>query len=360
MGVLPILVSIIGVQGDFLAFYTGSHVVWWGNLERLYDRALFQTAQYAWVGEFEGAYRFVYLPAFIGYYLPFAALPLLLARIIFVLTNLGLLGISIHLARAWHSLSRATAVLGVLAFAGSYAAFVVGQNSPLTLLLMTLITIWMAVHPRPGYAGIVSGFLLYKPQLLIGLVVVWVVRRAWRALTALSVMALIWLGLSWWIAPTATFQYVTLGQSLLGALDQVEANSSLYAAFILWFPHHVAIIATLVVALLTLGVLAWVWARYPTSPWHYAMMWLSTFLCTPYIANYDLLLLLLPLSFLIPLLPRYRGLQFGVAAVWIAPAITLVIAGSAAVAWTTLLLYAMCTGYVLQENTRTEGVTKAT
>lgn len=342
VAVFPFLIGTMGFRGDFLAFYTAGHVVWWGDLAQLYERNLFRAAQVEWVGPFEGAYRFVYLPAFIGYYLPFTAFSVEISRIFAVLTGVGLVGIAARISRNWLPLSIGAIFLSVLAFSGSYATFVVGQNSPLTLLLMTLITLWMSTHPRPLFAGGAAAFLLYKPQLLIGLGVVWLAQRAWQSLILLGVGGMVWVALSWWFAPTATLQYLTLGQSLLGSLGEVEANNSLLAALSAFLPSAFATLVAVGATLAILGILAWVWSKYPVQRLHYVMLWLSSLLCTPYVATYDLLLLLLPLSLMVPLLPSNRPLQLAFALVWIAPAISLIASGSHAITWAMLGCYAVC------------------
>jgi hypothetical protein len=66
-----------------------------------------------------------------------------------------------------------------------------GQNHVLTLSLV-LLALDLNLSGRNFLAGLAAGLLVYKPQLLFGLILVWVV---WRNLPALSGMALI--GLLW-------------------------------------------------------------------------------------------------------------------------------------------------------------------
>ena len=208
LAIFPFLLATMGFRGDFLAFYTGAHLVWWGDLARLYERELYRAVQVDWVGAFDGAYRFVYPPAFTTYYLPLTAFSVDAARIVWVVAMGAALGVAARVSRRWHDLSGALMTLCILAFAGTYASFVVGQNSPLTLLLMAIVTLWTAFRPRPLLAGLAAGLLLYKPQLLLGLGVAWLAapRRdgSWRSLAALLSTGGVWLLFSWILAPGAT------------------------------------------------------------------------------------------------------------------------------------------------------------
>ncbi len=208
LALFPFLLFTIGLTGDFLAFYTAGQTVWRGALARLYDADLFLAWQQGITDGVVRPYRYVYLPAFISYYLPLAALPPVAARVGGALLGALLLGIALRISRAWHALAWGAMVLAVAAFPGSYAAFVVVQNSPLTLVLMSAITIWIAYRRRPVAAGVAAGLLLYKPQLLVGLAVVWLVQRAWRELAVWLVIGLGWLAVSWSIAPTVTASFL--------------------------------------------------------------------------------------------------------------------------------------------------------
>ncbi len=62
-----------------------------------------------------------------------------------------------------------------------------------------------------------------------------------------------------------------------------------------------------------LGLLAWSTIRSPQSRYLQAMLWLAPVIVAPYLIIYDMLLIILPISFLAPLLRKDRLLQAGVA-----------------------------------------------
>jgi hypothetical protein len=355
LAIFPFLLITMGLEGDFLAFYTGGQVVWKGELAHLYDSDLFLQWQQQWVASVDRAYRYVYLPVFVSYFLPFSGLPLPIARISAALFALVLLAFSLRISRRWQSLSWGSMVLAVVAFAGSYATFVVVQNSPLSLALLSAITVWMLYRPRPIHAGIAAGLLLYKPQLLMGVGVVWLVRRAWQPLMILFGIGAIWIILSWLFAPEALQGYLVLGQQVTNSLPEIaNANASLYAALVQGFPQSVATVGAGSIAVIAIGLLAWAWRQSQPTPFHMAMVWLCPLVASPYIANYDLLLLLLPISLLISFLRQYRLLQVAVTIVWVAPAIGLIAPNLRFVPWAILGLYGVCAWYAL--NHKQEGV----
>jgi hypothetical protein len=112
-------------------------------------------------------------------------------------------------------------------------------------------------------------------------------------------------------------------------------------------PQPVASIGAGIIALISVGVLSWVCRQSQITPFHMAMVWLCPLVASPYIANYDLLLLLLPISLLIPFLPQYRLLQVTVTIVWIAPAIGLMAPHLRFVPWVIVGFYGVCAWYAL-------------
>ena len=68
-----------------------------------------------------------------------------------------------------------------------------GQNHAITLVLVTGILI-SAYHERWLLAGILAGSLIYKPQLVIGIIIVWVVWRNIKALVGFSSIVMLWAG----------------------------------------------------------------------------------------------------------------------------------------------------------------------
>ncbi len=344
MAVLPWLVITLGFDSDFMAFYTGGFVVLRGQLENLYDPILFQQWQQVWIPALDDPHRFVYIPVYAGVYLPFAGVPLAVSRLGMVLLSGVALLASVRISRRWQTLPASRMLLGLLALPALYFPFLVGQNSFVTLALFAAITAFMRMNRRPWLTGVCGGLLLYKPQLVIALIVVWAVQRMWRSLIAFGITGLITLLASWVLAPTATLQFFGVGQSLLSTVTTVGANVSFYAALANYMPLSVAQIGATVVTGVVIVALARTWWRVETpTAYHYGLLWLAPLLITPYLAAYDLVLFLLPLSLLLPALRSDRTLQILVVLWWYSPIVNLV-AGEVIVlsAWATLALFLFC------------------
>jgi hypothetical protein len=68
-----------------------------------------------------------------------------------------------------------------------------GQNHWVTLLLVTGI-IFSMFKEKSYQAGILAGLLIYKPQFVLGFVIIWLVWRNFKSLLAFSLVALSWIG----------------------------------------------------------------------------------------------------------------------------------------------------------------------
>lgn len=341
---VPFLALALGLKSDFLAFYTGGTALLRGVAAQLYDFDLHQAWQLEWVGPSKRVSHFVYLPFFAAFYLPIATPPLWLARLLWLLGSLGCLALAARLAHPWSGLNRWENTLVILAFPGSYGALLVGQNSPLTLLLFASVARLLWRGERPWLAGLLSGLALYKPQLLIGLLLWGLWQRRWHSMVGFAtIAALIAVG-SLLVSVPATLRYVSLGRELFGPVTAHGVNAALYAELRGWLPEPMAAAAGLALGMGVLAALGVAWRQpHPVTRYHHAMLWLLPFLLSPYLANYDLMLLLLPLSFLVPCLSGDRAMQGIVVLLWLGPLVNL-LAGDVTLlaAWASLALYALC------------------
>jgi hypothetical protein len=99
----------------------------------------------------------------------------------------------------------------VLSFFPFIEGWQVGQNHGLTLLLATGVIVLMFAD-RWALAGILAGFMLYKPQYILGFLIIWVVWRKFKALAAFSAIAIVWAGsylLLHGVAPYLTYLNVS-------------------------------------------------------------------------------------------------------------------------------------------------------
>jgi hypothetical protein len=115
-----------------------------------------------------------------------------------------------------------------LCFFPVFAAVSYGQNSLLSLALLAL-TFALLRRARPVAAGLVAGLLLYKPQLLLGVGVVWLLdrRRGWPALLGLAATGAVLAGLTFWLMPEAVEAYRKALGLIVGIQDRLGAGEEL-------------------------------------------------------------------------------------------------------------------------------------
>lgn len=332
----------MGQQGDFLAFYSAGVALLRGT--NLYDFEQFHAWQVAWVGSFDGTYRYVYLPSFAATYLPLASLPLPLARAAWLGLMATFLLAAARISGRWLPLPLVARIVGVLAFFGTYATFVVAQNSALTLALWAVLALALWRGSPDVKTGVVAALLLYKPQILLPLLVLWLWRGWWRGLLGFMLGGLGVLIGSLLIAPGALQVYVGLQRWALASTTTHRANAAVLAELMNRLPAAIATPLATGLGIAVLALLVAVWGRHRApTPYHHAMLWLTPLLVSPYVANYDLLLLLLPLSFVARVLTGDRLLQAITVMVWVAPLVNLV-AGDVVLltTWASLALFLVC------------------
>jgi hypothetical protein len=191
----------------------------------------------------------------------------------------------------------------LLSFFPFVAGWRVGQNHGLTLWLAT----WLLISSqagRPALAGLIAGLMLYKPQFVIGFLILWITWKELRALAAFGAMASLWLGLSLLSGGGPLYGEYLAQSSLLLSLPWVEG----FPAFALITPYGLlatllpseaqpALQAASALGLLLMGLgLARIAAPLRNLPWEQqAPAWmlalLYPLLAFPYALLHDLMLL---------------------------------------------------------------------
>jgi hypothetical protein len=140
-----------------------------------------------------------------------------------------------------------------------------GQNHGLTLLLVTISIV--ALYKGQNYlAGIAAGLLIYKPQLVFGLLIVWIVWKNFKALFGFACIAFVWAGTFLFIYGATPFlEYLETSRLLLLLPYQPGFPGYLiitvYGFFSTIFPHNYAGFFqwfTQILFVLTGGLLAWI------------------------------------------------------------------------------------------------------
>lgn len=331
--------QILGLKADWIAYYAAGSLLTQGRINQLYDPTTIQ----AWEAPFIGAniVRFLYAPA---YSLPFASLtilPLQLARLAWLLVCLAASLLAAWLSKTWTQISYPQSVLGLLAFPALAFSLAVGQITPITLLIFSIIA-FLEWKGEVGYLpGFLAGLALFKPQLLIPLVFIWLWQRRWRSLAGF-LLAVLTVGLiSMLVSWQATIDYLRLSLEFLD-LAQIStasgANASLFALNPwLGIGAGVGVILVLIFA-----------SRQEIKGYSQAMLWLAPILVTPYIVVYDFLLLILPISFLVPRLAKDNLLKILVAILWLLLFLSVIILNTRPVTLAALGLFALCTWRVIK------------
>ena len=325
-------------KADWLAFYAAGKFLLDGRIHQIYDPQVIQAWQAPIIGDF--VIRFLYAPAFSILYLPLALLPLQAARYFWLLIGIGAGVLAARFCTRWSALSFPVSVLSLLAFAPFAYSLAVGQMSPITLLLFVLIA-GLEWQERGGYLpGVLAGLALFKPQLLIPLVIFWLFRRRWRSLSGLVVMAVVVAFVSFLVSPHGSLEFLRTSLEFFN-LSVAASESGANASFFAISPW-----IGVLVAIGVLVVLFFTWQR-GSNRYSHAMLWLTPVLVSPYIVTYDLLLLFLPATFLVPLLEKDRLLQGGILLLYLTPFLAIPLFTIRPVVWVAFLLFLICAWRVL-------------
>ena len=308
-----------GPQGsDFLAFWGGGRAVLFGFPEFAYDLAWQERTQTS--AGFDGWYAFVNPPPFLFLAAPFAALPYPAAWIAWVVLT--------YAAWAWVSV-RALPRLWplVLVFPGALIAAGHAQNGFVTGAL--LVGGVALLDRRPLMAGALLGALIVKPHLAL-LVPFWLAAGGrWRAFAAAAASAAGLLLLSWLAFGTnAMIGYVNSWQASAAIMRAADADFLLrmatpYAQVRLFAGETAALVVSGVIALAMLALVVLSGRRFGGDAMAGgAFMLAATALASPYLFNYDLPFLVLPILWLVR-----EGLRDGfrqwekllLVALWFAP-----------------------------------------
>jgi hypothetical protein len=310
---------------DFLAFWGAGKAVLAGLPGAAYDLAWQERVQTG--AGFEEWYAFVNPPPFLFLAAPFAALPYPVAWIAWVAaTYAAWAGVGVRaFPRLWPL---------VLAFPGALIAAGHAQNGFVTGALLAG-GVWL-LDRRPLLAGALLGALIVKPHLAL-LVPVWLAAGGhWRAFFAAAASAAGLLLLSW-----AAFGWDTLldytgswqaSAALMRAADAefLLRMATPYAQVRLYAGETAALVIAGAIALAMLSLVALSWRRFGGDALASgALMLAATALASPYLFNYDLPLLVLPVLWLVR-----EGLRRGfrdwekllLVALWFAPYATRAVA----------------------------------
>lgn len=312
-----------GFGGDFIAFYAAGTLAREGRPEAAYDMATITEAEKRALPQATYALMYAYPPVFQMVLKPLAGLPYVWAYIVWASVLFAL-----HVALWRVAFGNSPAFWAALGSSSVYLNVLHGQNGLLSAALLGIGL--LSLGHRPLLAGLAIGALCYKPQLGISVGMLLLAGGQWRAVggAALSVTVLCAasaavLGLDVWrafIEHGSSARVVLEGDG--GPLDKI---ASVYAlARKLGSPVAIAYAMHAVVALAVMVLAIRTWRRAREGWPRIAVAAATVPLVSPYLFDYDLAVIVLPIGVL--LLDGFRngwmpGMRIVLPIAWIVPAV---------------------------------------
>lgn len=202
-----------------------------------------------------------------------------------------------------------------LGFYPVFAAITFGQNSLLSFGILAFVYADLEAK-RYRRAGLLAGLLLFKPQLLVGLIVWWCLeyRRYWHCLLGVSITGLFLAAVSCALLPEATHSYLHHFASI-ARYDAFHYwnlhNPRGFFALIAGDDHRFGEYAGWVIFVLTLGCFIWYWWRSrPELPVIFSVAIFVTLWSSPHTMIYEWAIVLLPATLLWEKIPSIRTSLF--------------------------------------------------
>ena len=275
---------------DFVSFWTVSAMLHNGHERAIYvPEALAAWEQSVVPSENAAFYAWQYPP--IGLLLVY---PLALFSYLWSLAIWLGLGVVLYLTVLWRILPQPLTLWAGLAFPGVLLTIEHGQNAFFTTGLLGWAL--LLLPRRPVAAGILIGLLSFKPQLGVLVPVALIAGSQWRtviaaALTGLGLVAttFILFGGGIWSDFLAS---LPLSREMLdnGLVPYYKMQSIFAAVRLAGGPLILAYSAQALVGVVGVATVAWAWGRPTDADMKNGALLLATPLATPFILDYDLML----------------------------------------------------------------------
>jgi hypothetical protein len=287
------------IGADFVCYWAAAAFAASGHAALAYDQAAMSAAEHAALAIQPGAFfGFYYPPGFLLVLLPLAFLPYVAALLIFLAAGFVpfFASVRVLLPQRW-------AMLPILSFPGVIVTAGTGQNGFLSAACFGGYLVFL--DGRPLLAGACLGLLSYKPHLALCAPVALLAARRWRAVAGAVLSAGVLAGLSLLVLGWPAWAGFLNGLPLAGRmlahnlLDAAKLQSSFGAFRIMHLPIAAGAVVQGLVSVCALAVLgAAVWRR-PGGHAEGAMLAAAALVCSPYLVDYDLAILGLPLAWLL-------------------------------------------------------------
>jgi alpha-1,2-mannosyltransferase len=283
------------VGTDFASFWTAARLALEGQAPLVWDQAAHHAAEQAFFGPDTPWFAFFYPPTFLLLCAPLGLLPYGWALLAWLAAGLA----------AWWRAMRALlpegwAVLPLLAFPPVWINATHGQNAYVTAALFVAAA--LALDRRAALAGLCIAGLAIKPHLAVLVPLAWVAAGRWRAIAAAAAGSLGFVALAAAVFGTESvaaflalspLARATLEDGLVGHEKMVSVFAGVRllggGTGLAWAVQGVA--AAAVVAVLVPRL-----RRRPGGVAEMAAVAAATPLVSPFLLDYDLLLLALPLG----------------------------------------------------------------
>jgi hypothetical protein len=281
---------------DFLSFYAASALALAGDPAAAYEPARHYAAENAVFGRDLGYFAFFYPPMFLLVCAPLAALPYLSALLLWLSASCAAFAAAM---RGW--LERRIGWSTVAAFPAVFLTLGHGQNAFLSAALFGAGALWLT--RRPTLAGVAFGLLCFKPHLGLLLPIALIAGGRWKTFAAAAATVIVFAGASY-LAFGAQTWAAFLGNAAL-ARETLEHGlvlpkmvSAFAAVRVLGGAPAVAYDVQGLVSLATGAALVWAIRQRPDARAEGALVTMAALLATPFLLDYDLVILAVPLAWL--------------------------------------------------------------
>jgi hypothetical protein len=307
---------------DFSNVYAAGQLAWQGRAAEAYDPPLQHVAEKAVFAREVPFFGWHYPPFFLAIAFLVAALPYAWGLSLWLVA-----GFAAYLATIRAILPRRETLLVASAFPAVFVNIGHGQNGFLTTALLGGAL--QLLDRRPWLAGVLIGLLAYKPQFGVLIPVALVAGGYWRtiagaALTVagLIVLSTLMLGTDIWHAfsDSTTFTQTVVLEAGGTGWEKIQ---SIFSAVRMWGGSVPLAYATQIALAVTLAAtLAWLWRSDAAFELKAAALAVGSLLATPYVLDYDLVVLALAIAYVarLGLADGFRHFEISIlAAAWIVP-----------------------------------------
>ena len=297
---------------DFVAFYTAGRIIDSGQSADLYDlTTAHEIQQEIYQVDSQNFNPYLNPPFYALLFTPLSRLPYNTAAALWMGFNLACLWLSFRILSPEGGQRKFWLALTWLP---AWSAITFGQNAFLSLfILSSTYVLWSRKHYL--LAGIAAGLMLYKPQLAIGIGLLWLIdtRQSWKSLAGMATSGFGLVFISAFFLPEASTAYLRYAY-------QINANLMTFEGFPIWNAHGLQtfFLGMLPNFQLAARVLYFVCAsaglfafyhfskQHESTPLRFTAAICLTLWVTPYVMIYDWSILLIPAILIWTKLPHLR------------------------------------------------------